>query len=467
MGKNEGLNTPNNKPTKEKFDIRYELLKNTLDKENIKYDPELKTYEELREYLRNTMSIQEQIALDRKLRTSQDEMLAFADELKMDTNTTSQKVLERMEKAFSKVKDKAAFATLAAITGYGVAELWKLMNMSVSASTAALLTTGGLTAVTGASAVYFGGKALINHRRKVKGELYDQIIKKLEVTRDKDGNIKDTRFDDDEKAEIKKYFETIGKDLDISNYDKIRENIKALKNPQKLELIKRLNEVKGLPLDINKELAKNKQKKIQNIKDTFAAIVKGAVAGTIAILPITQIINKFIPIDILDGVASLGLNAVFGVGGAVVGLVKSIGKTVIENKEEKKQQDIEKRREEAMDRKLYANKGENEDLSERQLLMLEIVKRYVEEKGIAIGDNIENIDELKQIIGTLPKEDKKELNKLLGLMKKQLEKADFEGKANKVLDHTNYSTRVATMNSTIQTIFGENVRNKLGDRCME
>lgn len=467
MGKEEGLNAKKSETTKEKFDIRYELLKNTLDKENIKYDPELKTYEELRDYLRKTLSVQEQIELDRKLRTSQDEMLDFANELKKDTNTTSQKILENVEKAFGKVTDKAAFATLATITGLGVVKIWKLINMPISANTVTLLATGGITAVTGASAVYLGGKAILNHRRKVKGELYDQIIKKLEITKDKDGNIKDTRFDDEEKAEIKRYFETIGKDLDISNYDKIRENIKSLKNPQKLELINRLNELKGLPLDINKELARNKEKKIQNIKDIFKSIGTGFVGGTVVALPLTHIVNKLLMGDILDGIASLGINAVFGAGGALIGAIRSVCKINAENKEAKKQQDMEKRREEAMDRKLYPQNGESDALSKNQLLMLEIVRRYVEEKGITIAENVQSIEDLKQIIGTLSKEDKKELNKLLGLMQKQLEKAKFKGKANQVLKHENYSTKVATIGSTIQTVFDENTRNKSDDRCLE
>ena len=312
----------------------------------------------------------------------------------------------------------------------------------------AFATSLGAATTWGAGATLVGGAMLIAYKRNVQAEIYNGVIRILETTKDKDGKIVDTRFNDEEREEIQKYFESIGKKLDISDYNNIREEIRKLPNSKKLELINRINDFKGNPINVKEEIAKNQFSLGKNIKDTFSAAKKGYLKGNQTVKQVVDVIEK---IPMVGKLAGLAINLGSGAIGIPISIADMLIKKIegsIKRKEEIKE---EKRKIENADKRLYSKK--DKELSENQRFMLEIIKRYMQEKGVKFDEDIQDKSDLKCAIEGMSKEDKKELNRMLAIMQKQLRSAEFKKNSKKVLNDTKYEVRITPMSNIIGRAF--------------
>lgn len=246
------------------------MLKTILEEKKIEFNPQITDFDELKESAYKNMTRRQKIAVKKKLIDAQKELNEFLKEMKTSSNTKGQNFFEKLGKDVALPATKAAGLAIATAAIYNA-----LMFLPTPVRT--------ITGAAGMSrAVYKGSKAILNQKRNSIGKRYDQIIEKLEIKRNINDEIVDSRFSEKEIEVIKQYFEKYNTQIDTSDYNNLKTTIKNLNNKRKLGLINELNGCRNEKLDINQELRflKNNEK-INYIKSFSAGIAAGAVAGKI------------------------------------------------------------------------------------------------------------------------------------------------------------------------------------------
>lgn len=279
------------------------MLKTILENKKIEFNPQINDFDELKKSVYKNMTRSQKIAVKKELLDAQKELNEILEDIKGASNTEFQNVVGKFEKNL--VLPAAKAAGLAITTAVIYNALLFLPNP--------VRTITGVVGMT--RAIYKGSKAVLKQKRENIGKRYDKIISKLEIKRDINDNIVDTRFSKDEIEIIRKYFESYNTEIDVSNYDSLKASIKGLNNKRKLELINKLNETRDDKLDINQELRflKNKEK-TNYIKSIASGIAAGAATGGIVKSESFKILNNVtagilsnIPGSaIIEGITSVG-----------------------------------------------------------------------------------------------------------------------------------------------------------------
>lgn len=452
-------------------DSKLELFKRILIEKNIKFDENITDFNKLKKLVYKDLSKDEISEIEQEMKNVNNEISELLDLIQDATDTKIQKILDKIK---SNIISPIAMATAFSITTKVIYTALVTLPTPVRTITGAV----GL-----AGMVYKGSKAVMNAKRRQISKRYDRIISKLETTYDEDGNIIDSRFNEEEQEKILKYLERINIPVKSKNYEDIMEAIKLLKNKNKLEIIKILNDAKGQPIDIDKELnMERKKEKFGFLKeivagigigvgvataanaidetiisgflnglllrkfgtDSIKKIVKNSVLGNfisdemidIAATVFGGIATKastFIPIigeEIKNAFATESLIA-GGIAGGTIALVKGTAKGIykaIKGTHKKLKEDAEEKKKQDFDKKKYPSNKEIV-FSEKQMLMLKMIERFMKEKNIQFDiSEIKTAEDLKNAIQALSDEDKKELNTNIRKMQNILNRLNLDNK---------------------------------------
>ncbi len=292
----------------------------------------------------------------------------------------------------------------------------------------------------------------------------NKILQEHEVTFDNEGDILDTRFNENDQNIIRGFLKSNNSIYEDTGYLSLREAIYSLDNEKKEELLNKL--------DITKEQEDRLAKLNDNIFTRFAkkviapvgaaaaagtgiatsvnavdpTILSGAlntgIVGTIvsklanskvigwitgAVTGVVNVVGKHIPVigSIISKASAIENIAVLTVAGAGVGLIGVIGKGIYNALKNKKrryetqelQQQILKK-----DDELYGKTDIEEIQKMRTILkersqkaedfIINIVCKYMDELGVEYNVVPKTIDELQKIINELPKKEKRKVKDL-------------------------------------------------------
>jgi len=292
----------------------------------------------------------------------------------------------------------------------------------------------------------------------------DKIIQELETTIDKDGNILDTRFSENDQAIIRSFLKTHNILYEDTGYLSLREAVYSLSVEEKEELCQKLDMTKEQQERIKKlddNLFTRIRKKvitpiavastggvgiatsINSIDPTLlAAPINGTLVGTIftkltdskiigwisgAITGGLNFIGKFIPAigSLVNKVSAIENIAVLAVAGAGVGLLGVIGKGIYNAIKNRKNifntQKLQKKLADK-DQELYGEKDIEEINKMREILkerahneetfIISIVCQYMNELGIEYHKVPEDLKELQELIDSLSNKEKNQIRKL-------------------------------------------------------
>ena len=452
-------------------DSKLEMFKRILKEKNIKFDEKITDFNKLKKLVYKNLSKDEISEIEQEMKNTSDEISEILDLMKDATDTKIQKVLDKIK---SNVISPVAMATLFTITT-------KVMYTALITLPTPVRTITGVIGLSGM--VYKGSKAVMNAKRRQISKRYDRVLSKLETTYDAEGNIIDSRFNKEEQEKILKYLERINITVKSNNYEDIMEAVKSLKNKNKLEIIKILNDAKGQPIDIDKELnMERKKEKYGFLKEIIAGIgigvgvataanaidetlisgilngfllknfgtdsikkmIKNSVLGNfisdemidIAAVALGGIATKastFIPIigeEIKNAFAAESLIA-GGVAGGTIALAKASVKGIykaIKRANKKLKEDSEEKKKQDFDKKKYPSNKEIV-FSDKQMLMLEMIERFMKEQNMKFDiSEIKTSEDLKNAIQALSDEDKKELNANIRKMQNILNRLNLDNK---------------------------------------
>ena len=292
----------------------------------------------------------------------------------------------------------------------------------------------------------------------------DKVLQELETTIDKDGNIIDTRFSENDQTIIRSFLKTNNVIYEDTGYLSLREAVYSLSVEQKEELCRKLDmnkEQEERIEKLNDNLFTRIRKKvitpiaiattggvglatsINSIDPTLlAAPLNGTLVGTIvsklteskvigwvsgAITGCLNFVGKFIPAisSLVNKISAIENVAVLAVAGAGVGLLGVIGKGIYNAIKNRKNifntQKLQKKLADK-DQELYGEKDIEEISRMREILkershkeetfIISIVCQYMNEIGIEYEKVPDNLQELQELINGLSNKEKRQIRKL-------------------------------------------------------
>lgn len=484
-------------------DIKLDLLKNILANEGIAFNPAITNYKELKKDTFKTLSKAQKKKIEYQLQKGQDEIIDVIDSIDDNSSTNLQKFLTQL---YENVVSPTAKGALLAVTS-------KIVYSALVTLPTPIRTITGIAGFTGA--IYKGSKLILKNRKKKESKICDNIFRKLETVKDEDGNILDTRFKEEERKLIKEYFSNKGKEISEKNFD-IQKEIQRLNNTEKIELINIINNYKGNPLDISKELKdERKQEKINGIKSIIEGIGMGVAVGsfansideTLIAGPVNGFAAKigsknFIKDDVVNKIPIIGNIAsaesiqnilgvatgvltkgatyipivgeelknafaiesltIGGITGATVALAGIGVKTAlagIKKAYNKIKDKLERNKYKKADKLLYGEVDNKRELTKKQQTTFSIIEKYMQEKGIYLNTQVQTAEELKNAVKQLNKSDKKELKKVIDVIEGEMTKdGELSDKAKKALEFLGNSLVIGATAVGVKEI-SENFRN--------
>ena len=435
-------------------DAKLELLIEALKSNNIPYDESINDYQKLVISLRKTLVTRDlSIAngIIDNINTSIDGMVS---ELEKGSESAFTSFLTKVEKIVKPIGNTAvnslAMSTLLTIAPTPLAKL------------------GVGIALTGVSLV---NMLKIDKYKVITNKTFElnKILEELEITKDKDGVIIDTRFGMEITRIIKDFLHSNNIQYDDTGYLSLREVIYHLDNDLKERLCHVINQLKGNEIDVSKRLEDVNSNLLTRSKDKFVkpmvigagtgagiatsinAINPGIISSIINTAFVQTIVNKFTNSPVISWIAGLASGGVsfFGkfipcigtiineicaienlgvlaIAGAGVGIFSAIGKSIynaIINRKKAFQTQKDMKAIQELDLKLYgaSDIAEIKKIQEiiaaskekPERIIVNIVCEYMDELGISYSKRPNNLNELKQIINLLDKRDKKKVNSLL------------------------------------------------------
>jgi len=333
------------------------------------------------------------------------------------------------------------------------------------------LTPSPLKIFAGASLLIHSGYKIVKNikKRQVVNQEYglSKMIREMEITKDENGNIVDTRFDSEIQEEIRVFLKNNGVKFEDTGYISLCNAMYSLDFEKKKALCNLINNKLGNKINVEKRLKKYKGSFL-NFSIVTSMGVKGLIlANTINTIPLAR---EFLSTTILSGglliltgdklvgvvtgvgKTSLSLIAnVFGidslkdflvstdtavniatlsVGFSAIGLVGSMGMSLwnyLKGKKERVESFLENKEIAEIEAKKYAediakeqmkikkNMEENPDLA--RVMIVTLVCEFMIKKGIKIPENIKNAKQLVEFINTLDKEKKNEIMKFYDELK--------------------------------------------------
>lgn len=431
-------------------DGKLDMLKASLKEKNIPFDETITDYYKLVDTLQNSLNGEELAIANKIVNNINREIDRMVKSLKDGSSNAFTKFLQSVNEKILTPVGTVVTNTLA-------------MNTVMSLIPSIPIKAGISVILTGLSILNINkiDRYKIDTNRTYE---LDKILQELETTQDKDGQIIDTRFSDNDQSIIRSFLRTNNVIYEDTGYLSLREAIYSLDNEKKEELCLKLNMNQNQQERLNKlndSLFTRLRKKfitpiavaatsgvgiatsINSVDPTMlAAPLNGTLLGNI-ISKLTDskvigwisgiitgglnFIGKFIPAigGLVNKVSAIENIAVLAVAGAGVGLLGVIGKGIYDaiknrkeifNTQKNRKKIIEK------DNLLYGEKDVEEINKMREVLrersrkeesfIVNIVCQYMNELDINYDKVPKNIDELQQVINGLSNSDKNKVNKL-------------------------------------------------------
>ena len=332
----------------------------------------------------------------------------------------------------------------------------------------------------------------IDKYKRMSNKKYElnKMLQEFEYTKDTNGNYTDTRFSKRIQDEIRKFLNESNIIFDDTGYLALREAIYKLDDDKKEQLCNIINNLKGNPIVVDERLKEFNQNLLTRIKNKYikgmaiggangiaAATAINAIDPNILAAPLNgtiigeiisnlsnskvlgwiggiassglSFISKYIPVigESIQKILSIENLGVLAISGAGIGLLTTIGKSLIDAIKNRKkvfdtQKDMKKLQE--LDTKLYGKNDlleiqeikkilENKTTNEENFIV-GMVCQYMDELGINYGKKPNNFQELNNIINNLSNKYKRKVNSLTSNLKEYLhrEPNDFKRNMKKV-----------------------------------
>ena len=437
------------------------LLKSALTEMNIMYNDSITDPNELMKSLKSTVTEKEYHIIENTYDKIAKQLDAVCEDLKSGSTTAFTKFIETAKELAVPLVDSTA--------------------VSMAFRTAILASpTIELKVAAGAGSLLYSGYRLVKNdkAKKVMDKEYeiDRMLLEIEMTKDEEGKIIDTRFSEKNQQIIRDFLKEKRVEFNDTGYLSLRQAMSKLKSDEKLQLVNVLINMNGYNMDSNKRLSKYDESFLESFKNNA---VKPIAATTAAGVATATTINATVGGDVivsslagtaigswlldktkngflsfLGGTSSglileggshipiigeyldetyntivLGLGATLGAGIGIAGAaISSIIKAVKNSKERMK---FNKEMEEMakVEEELYLKEDQEEIIKMRDYLLnnptpeqtaiIEMVKEYMDELGIEYRGNPKSILELRQSLTELSDSDKKKVYQLLGELEEE------------------------------------------------
>ena len=428
---------------------KLEMLKAALKEKNLPFNDEIKDYYNFISDVQNTLKDRELAEANNIINNLNREVDRMVLALKDGSTTAFTKFLQTVnEKVLSPVGNAVTNALA--------------MNTVMSLIPSIPVKIGASVVLTGIS---LHNISKVDKYKVETNRTYElnKILQEQEVTYDKDGNIVDTRFNENDQNIIRGFLKSNNIIYEDTGYLSLREAIYSLDNEKKEELCIKLditNEQEERLAKLNDNIFTRFSKKVIAPVAAAAAggtgiatavnavdptILAGAlntgIVGTIvsklsnskvigwitgAVTGIVNVIGKHIPIigSIISKASAIENVAVLTVAGAGVGLIGAIGKGIynaIKNKKSRFETQELQKQITKKDEELYGENDIEEIQKMREILkersqksedfIISIVCKYMDELGIEYNVVPKTMEELKKLINELPRKEKKQVNK--------------------------------------------------------
>lgn len=469
---------------------KFELLKKYLENEKIFIPDNLKTTKELMNFARKNLSKEEYKIVKKKKTLINNDVDNMINSL--ENGSTS---------AFSN-KFKKIMNTIKSV-GLTVA---KPLALSAVLNVVA---PPPLKIFTGAAMLAYSGYKLVKTRkkRKVANQQYglSKMIREMEVTRNIDGKIVDTRFSLDMQEKIRKFLKERKIVFEDTGYVSLMNAIYSLDFDNKKAVCNFINNSLGNRFNIEDELKKYKNSlfdfstvsymtgvgltlsntinsipTLRNILSSaivgtgvgFAtdSVIWGAVAGVGkgGLSLAANVFNIDYLKEMLNSFDSAVNTTTITAGFATLGLVGSLGVSLwnyIKGKKLRLDTLADNKTIIELDRKMYAKEIAEEEQKVRDEMMknpniahvmiVSIVFEYIKKKGIQIPENVKDSEELMKFINQLPSKDRKDILKFYDDLRyyNKHNHSAFMKKVNKTLEVIANIATVGLAGASLYNIF--------------
>ena len=374
--------------------LEVDLLKQILLENGIEFDNQISDYQELKKNLKATADKDTIRKIEEQENQSRKELSEFIREIQVASPQTAKTIVSNFSERFAKPATKA-IATL------GIS---RLLFDAMLFLPCPLRTITGATTLIGTTLI--SKIAHAKQKREEQSKQYDSIIDELAKTRDKDGKVLEDHFFAEQVEVIEKFFAKNNKKIETIPYSNMMNEIYSLKNKDKLKLINELIASLNGKIDINKELAKDRRKKmlksiVKGIESTVSTLGIGMLLSNLD-KEIVDLVNIFLPEEtrhskytsrVTNGTQPKGLFAGMGIMG-IATLVTSGIKAFSEKHKVEQRAEENAEKEFSTNQKILFNIIRNRELYAHPERSEEILK-------------ISTLSELKQYTKTLPLEEQK------------------------------------------------------------
>lgn len=467
---------------KELVNAKLYTLKTLLEDKKINIPDNIETLKELKKYLKKQLTPNEYGAIEQLFTDVDKKFDETINKLKTGSTNAFTKFLHTIEDVL-KPLGKGIINTLAIRTAIKLAP-----TITLKLTLTGLLTLKNVVKLN-----------KTNKYKNIANKSYacNMILKELETSKDVNGNILDTRFDENTIEQIKNFLKTNNIKYIDTGYLSLRDCIYKLPLEKKEALINIINNLKGNNIDVKTQLSKYEKSLLDKFKDNFVkpivigggaglalattvnaadpgwlasfyngtglkilfdkvindktiSTISGYVTGTLA-----SFLLKYVPFagelfenifayeniiitSVLGAVGNLGFNTIIRTKDNIKNTMDKAKNNkeidkIIHIDSEKYHKDI---LEEIKRRKEYYEINGPEP-EEKAIMVLVI--RYMEENNIILDKKMNSIEDLKAFIMNLDKKEQKKINKFLNKLED--------------LRKNNYSYFIKLMNDTKNILY--------------
>lgn len=273
---------------KEKLETgKLELIKKYLDNNEIKYNASISSIEELKQELKNTLP-----------ESIYNMVLDNVKEIETKIETLCNDLLKGSTNSFTKFVNTSLNSIIKPITKATTFSLASRTALILAPTITSKLAVGA--ALTGRSIYKIVKskkyKTIINEKYET-----DRILQELEITKDNNNNIINTRFNQEIQNKIINYFNEHKISFNNTGYLSLREKIYSLDVKEKQELCRIINEALGRGINLDERINKYKNSPFEFIKK-FGKNVGTGVAGGIGMATAINSVDPALLAGPLNGV---------------------------------------------------------------------------------------------------------------------------------------------------------------------
>ena len=433
---------------------KLELIKAALREKNFSFDDSINDYHEFVKYVDSELAGGELYLAKKVIDTINKEVDQMINELTNGSTTAFKDFINRIGKKVELVGNIATNSLA--------------VNTIITLVPTAVGKAGIGIVLTGLSLYNLNKTDKYKQMTNLTYEL-NKILQELEITKDANGKLIDTRFNETIVNTIKEFLKNNSIVYEDTGYLSLRDTIYNLSNEQKEMLCNILNNQKGNTINVDERITPYREGLFKRIGDKYikemsigaaggatiattinsinpgllAGPANGTIVGTIVnsltnngivkwvsglLTGIAGVFGQYIPVigGVLKTVLSVENLVALSVAGAGVGLLSALGKkiiSIIKNRKNNFETQSNMKEIQELDLKLYGEKDLEEirliterltkDKENREKFIINIVCQYMNELGIDYGRIPNSFKELQELVANLPKKEKKAVNKLV------------------------------------------------------